>query len=341
MSFKPHSLSTGLSRRDWLRFSGAAALGSAMVLAGCKTVQVTGGSFLQPWQEQMDWTPERWRSTLTGMSELGCDSLFLQWVGIEGESMQQWDARGRMLQRLLDEAAKLGIGVHIGLPYNENWWNAITQSDAQVASYLNEIGQNSIAYMRSVSWQEHMAFAGWYIPYEIEQYDWGRSPERMEMLAQWLKQLSDVAIETSGAEPSVSTYYSEMATGQQLADLWNYLLDRVIIRPMIQDGVGVNGMKNYENLEPLRQMLLKRNASFDLIVELFEMKPGAANMVGEFQAQTASIQRLRSQWDIAQNYGSRRIVAFALEPWASQDTPEGAQLRNEWKSTMRAQMQKP
>lgn len=310
-----------------------------MVLAGCKTVQVTGGSFLQPWQEHMNWTPERWRSVLTGMHELGCDSLFLQWVGIEGESAQQWDARGRMLQRLLDEAAKLGIYVHIGLPYNENWWTAITQSDAQVANYLQTIGQNCIHYMRSVTWQKHSAFGGWYIPYEIEQYDWGRTQARVDMITTWLKGLSDVAIETSGREPSVSTYFSEMGTGQQLANMWSYILDRVIIRPMIQDGVGVSGMKNYDNLEPLRQMLLKRGANFDLIVELFEMKPNAANVTGQFQAQTASLERLRSQWEIAQGYGSRRIVAFALEPWASQDSPEGAQLRSVWKNTMRTQQQ--
>ena len=121
------------------------------------------------------------------------------------------------LQRLLDEAAKLGMYVHIGLPYNENWWTAITQSDAQVANYLQTIGQNCINYMRSVTWQKHSAFGGWYIPYEIEQYDWGRTQARVDMITTWLKGLSDVAIETSGREPSVSTYFSEMGTGQQLA----------------------------------------------------------------------------------------------------------------------------
>ncbi|QIL82150.1 DUF4434 domain-containing protein [Diaphorobacter sp. HDW4A] len=337
MSPKSHITSNGLSRRDWLRFSGAAALGGAMILAGCKTTQMTGGSFLQPWQEHMDWTNARWRNVLSGMKDLGCDSLFLQWVGIEGESLDKWDARGRMLQRLMDEAAKLGMGVHIGLPYNENWWAVIAQSDADVANYLQNIAANSIAYMRSVTWPKHPAFAGWYIPYELEQYDFGRSQARLEMVAGWLKQLSDVAIETSGREPSVSTYYSVMGTPEQLATMWSYILDRVILRPMIQDGVGVHGMKNYANLEPLHQMLLKRGANFDLIVELFEMKQGAANVVGEFDAQTAGLERLRSQWNVAQAYGSKRVVAFALEPWASQDTAEGVQLRNVWKSTMRAQ----
>ena len=119
--------------------------------------------------------------------------------------------------------------------------------------------------------------------------------------------------------------------------MWSYLLDRVVIRPMIQDGVGVQGIDNYANLEPLYQMLLRRGAYFDLVVELFERKPGTANLVGEFQAQTASIERLRAQWDVARNYGAERIIAFALEPWASQDTAEGRALRSVWKLGLRAQ----
>ncbi|QNP50314.1 DUF4434 domain-containing protein [Diaphorobacter aerolatus] len=332
MSIFSQSISSRhFSRRDWLRVTGITAAGGALALAGCKSTQMVGGTFLQPWQEHMDWKPERWRSVLTGMVELGCDSLFLQWVGIEGEASRTWEARGRMLQTLLDEAGKVGLGVNIGLPYNERWWDEIDKSDInEVSGYMQSIGRNSIDYMRSVTWQKHPAFEGWYIPYEIEQYHWGPA-QRRELLAQWLKPLSEVAIETSGHEPAISTYYSEMASPELLAQLWSHLLDRVRVRPMIQDGVGVHGMNNYANLEPLHQMLLKRAAPFDLVVELFERLPATANMRGQFQARTAAVTRLRDQWKVAQGYGAQRVVAFALEPWASQNTPEGVALRSVWK----------
>lgn len=338
MSFDTPVFFTGLSRRDWLRVSGATGLFGTLMLAGCKGPPPTGGTFLQAWNDQINWTSERWRSVLSGMYELGCESIFLQWVGLEGETMPQWDARGRMLQLLLDESQSVGMNVHIGLLYNQNWWDAIDQTDdGMVAGYLQNIGQNCINYMRSVTWSQHPAFAGWYIPYELEQYHWGQSPQRLAMLASWLKSLADVVVETSGREPTVSTYYSEMASPESLAQMWSYLLDRVVIRPMIQDGVGVQGIDNYAKLEPLHQMLLRRGAYFDLVVELFERKPDAANLVGQFQAQTASVDRLRAQWNVAQNYNARRIVAFALEPWASQDTPEGRQLRSVWKFDPRVQ----
>ncbi len=305
-----------------------------MSLSGCSNPQLTGGTFLQPWQEHMNWPLERWRSVLAGNKELGCSSLFLQWVALEGESSTAWDARGRMLQTLLDESARLGIGVHIGLPYNQNWWTAIDQSNPdQVYNYMQMIGQSAVAYMRSVNWQQHAAFAGWYVPYELEQYNWART-SRIDIVADWLKMLSDVSIETCGREPTVSTYFSEIAEPQALANMWDYLLDRAVVRPMVQDGVGVHGLGNYQNLEPLHQALLRRGAYFDLVVELFERDAGAANVAGAFSAHTANLQRLRSQWGTAQGYGAQRIVAFALEPWASQDTPTGKELRKVWKASM-------
>ena len=332
MLFDSTLFSLNLSRREWLRLSNAAALGGTLALSGCGGGAMTGGTFLQAWNDQLDWTRRRWSSELKGMIELGCTTLFLQWVGLEGESSEQWSRRGRMLQLLMEEAAKQGVSVHLGLPYNQNWWSAIHQADDRlVAGYLQMIGTNCVNYMSSVTWQRLPAFAGWYIPYEVEQYHWGQTQPRLEMLAGWLRSLSEVAFQTSGRAPTISTYCSEMASPDSLASMWAYLLDYVSVHPMIQDGVGVLGLDNYARLEPLRQMLMRRGARFDLVVELFERKPGTANLVGEFQAQTASIERLRAQWDVARNYGAERIIAFALEPWASQDTAEGRTLRSAWK----------
>ncbi len=284
----------------------------------------------------MNWSPEQWRKSLTGMRELGCEEVFLQWVGIEGESNATWDARGRMLGTLMNEAAGLGMGVHLGLPYNDNWWNAIPENNDAVYAYLQGIGQHCASYMRSVTWQKSPAFRGWYIPYELEQYHWG-SAARIDMLTGWLGALSNVCVETSGREPTISTYHSEMGSPEVLAQMWSVILDRVRIHPMLQDGVGVHGIGNYANLEPLHQMLLRRGASFDLIVELFERLPTSANLVGEFQARSASYNRLMSQWHAAKDYGAKRVVAFAVEPWVSQDTAEGQQLRKAWRATLQQQ----
>ena len=333
MPIDPQLSSPGLSRRHWLSLT---VVGGALTLVGCRDVPVVGATFLQPWQDHLHWPPQRWRRALADMAELECEELFLQWVGLEGESEKMWAARGTMLQSLMDEAATAGIGVHLGLPYNQNWWNVIPQKDdAVITQFLQATGSHCASYMRSVTWNRHPAFRGWYIPYELEQYHWGSSP-RLEMLSAWLKGFSDVSIETCGREPTVSTYYSELASSDMLAQMWSVLLDQVIIRPMVQDGVGVHGIDNYVNLEPLHQMLLKRGANFDLIVELFERLPTSANLVGQFRARTAGFDRLRSQWDVALNYGAKRIVAYALEPWVSQDSDEGKQLRNAWRSALPA-----
>ncbi|QNN59388.1 DUF4434 domain-containing protein [Diaphorobacter ruginosibacter] len=312
----------------------ASAMGSTLALLGCDGTMAVGGSFLQPWDEHLGWSRERWGQSLSGMRELGCEEVFLQWVGLEGEPQPAWDARAPMVQMLLDQAAEQGMGVHLGLPYNEAWWKVIHQPDLdRLADFLRATGAHGTSYMQSVSWPGHAAFRGWYIPYELEQYHWG-SAARIAMLVPWLKGLSDAAIATSGREPSVSTYSSEMESGELLAQVWSVLLDHVVVRPMLQDGVGVHGIANYERLEPLHRMLLRRGTGFDLIVEVFERLPDAANMPGEFRARPASFERLQAQWGIAREYGARRIVAYALDPWVTGASEESARLRSAWRAAM-------
>ena len=107
------------------------------------------------------------------------------------------------------------------------------------------------------------------------------------------------------------------------------------IRDRVQDGVGVAGLRNYEALAPLQQMLLERRAPFDLIVELFEQLPPTRPDGSDFQARTASFERVRRQWDVARDYGAQRVVAFAIDPWVLNDTPEARQLLREWKAAAR------
>jgi hypothetical protein len=236
---------------------------------------------------------------------------------------------------LLDICTELGMGVHLGLPYDERWWKQINLSNAAgPAPYLAHIAEQGASHMYASTWPRHAAFRGWYIPYELEQYHWA-APERVELLVSALQPLAQAAAATSGQVPGISTYFSQLQTLGSLPTLWSILLDRVSLRPMVQDGVGVAGLRNYEALAPLQQMLLERRAPFDLIVELFEQLPPTRPDGSDFQARTASFERVRRQWDVARDYGAQRVVAFAIDPWVLNDTPEARQLLREWKAAAR------
>ncbi|GLU34508.1 hypothetical protein Busp01_43500 [Trinickia caryophylli] len=302
-------------------------------LAGCKHSPVTGGSFIQLWLAHLAWPREKWQSRLAATRALGCDEIFVQWVGVEGERDAAWAAPDTLLRLILDESDALGMGVHLGLTYDERWWTAIAAADdATVAGFLNETGARARTGMSNAPWVSHSAFRGWYIPYELEQYSWA-SPVRLDMLSNWLSGLSTAAIGSCGHEPTISTYRSALPSNNTLADMWSTLLDRVDIHPMIQDGAGVAGLENYRGLQPLHDMLVERRARFDLILELFEQLPPARSGTG-FSAKTAPYSRVEAQWDIARDYGAQRVVAFAIDPWVLDDTPEAEALRQRWLSAL-------
>ncbi|CAB5711587.1 Uncharacterised protein [Delftia tsuruhatensis] len=322
-----------LSRREFLGAGIAAACAS---LTGCAASAPVSGSFLQPWRSHLDMPREQWRQRLVATQALGCRELFVQWSGLAGDAQSDsWMLADTQIADLLDICAELGMGVHLGLPYDERWWKQISFTNAAgPAPYLSHIAEQGVNHMYASIWPRHGAFRGWYIPYELEQYHWA-APERIELLVGALQPMAQAAVATTGQLPTISTYFSQLQTLGSLATLWSILLDRISLHPMVQDGVGVAGLRNYEALAPLQQMLLERRAPFDLIVELFEQLPPTRPDGSDFRARAASFDRVRQQWDVARDYGAQRVVAFAIDPWVLGDTPEARQLLRDWKSAAR------
>lgn len=316
------------------RLLQAAALAACLPLAACTSPPNIGGSFVQLWRSHLEWTREQWHERLAATHALGCKEIFVQWTGIDGEPDNTWLAPDALIRTLLDESAALGMGVHLGVPYDERWWTAIgTPDDASLGAFLQRTGQNAASYMQGAAWPKHAAFRGWYLPYELEQYDWA-APARLDALAAWLGGMSAVAKATSGQTPTISTYYSRLPTPGTLAGMWSTLLDRVSLHPMIQDGVGVAGMSNYAALAPLHDMLVARGAPFDLILELFEELPSEKNDGTTFDAKAAEFSRVKRQWEVAKDYGATRVVAFAIDPWVLDDTPGSKALLREWRAAL-------
>jgi len=316
------------------RLLQAAALAACLPIAACATPPDIGGSFVQLWRSHLDWTPAQWRERLTATHALGCKEIFVQWVGIDGEPDNTWMAPNALIRTILDVCATLRMGVHLGVPYDERWWTAIDDAQADgLDAYLQRTGKRATAYMQNTAWPKHSAFRGWYLPYELEQYHWA-TPSRIDKLSAWLSPMADIALATSGHPPTISTYFSQLPTPGTLVDLWGTLHDRVQLHPMIQDGVGVAGMSNYAALTPLFAMLKARGASFDIIIELFESLPTEKNDGTDFDAKVADFARVRRQCEMAAQFGATRLVAFAIDPWVLDDTPGSKALLRDWKAAL-------
>lgn len=309
------------------------ALATVLPLSG-SAVRPGGfkATFLQLWTAHLELPLESWRSHFSASRNLGCDEIILQWVGVDnGETA--WRMPDRLLSHLFDVCDELGLGLKVGLPYDERWWKVLQASELSVlASFLEKTGTICADYIARSEWPRRAAFRGWYIPYELEQHSWVRG-DRRTLLLQWLLAISSSCARTAPQfVPAISTYLSRLPSSGTLSDLWSEIVNDVHLYPMIQDGVGISGLSNYVGLEPLRKVFRSQAVEFDLIIELFTETPAQPGQSSRFTAQSARYSRVHTQLQIAENYGARRVVAFAIDPWMTGDNPAARRLLRSWRA---------
>lgn len=307
---------------------------SLFLVGGCKPNPVpreqVSGTFLQLWPEHAGFSADEWDRRFGLLRTLGYREVIVQWVGKEG-GKNDWQMPDEAMNRLFDAAEIHEFGVQVGLPHNDRWNTVLTSGAGREAgAFFDETRQTVRVYVDESGWPERQGFRGWYIPYEIEQYSWSDASRRTQ-LAQWLADLALLLEENAGVPPTISTYFSQLHSPLSLDDLWAQLLDGANLRPMVQDGVGVAGLKNFDNLEPLRSLLIDRNIRWDLIIELFEELPSAKQDGSTFRARSAAFSRVSRQLEIARHYGADSIVAFAADPYLIGPSPQAKALLEHWK----------
>jgi hypothetical protein len=98
-------------------------------LAACAPPLSLNATFLQLWRSHLDLSPDDWRVRLSAYRRLGCREIFLQWVGLEGGRPDDWMVPDAVLRLIFDEAERQGLGVHVGLPYDQRWWDVLASQD--------------------------------------------------------------------------------------------------------------------------------------------------------------------------------------------------------------------
>ena len=315
-------------RRKFLWASSLAALGLGLNLTGCSpnTMQMTG-TFFQPWFDHLSWSKETWRTKFVQTKELGVRDITIQWVG-EQSAVKNWRLPDETLKYIFDLAEELNLKIRLGLPYDSRWWQILgSKTDKPLLAFLTQTKEKMAEFIAQSRWQIRPAFLGWYIPYEIEQYSWSASSRR-NLLVEWLGRIVDLSRAASNHTVAISTYQSAMASEASLADLWGRIIKDVALRPMIQDGAGVEGITNYARLEPLRDLFNREHITFDLVLELFEQDNHQSHV--NFKARSASVKRIEQQLKLASSFGAEQLVSFALEPYVLGDSAEARLLFKNW-----------
>lgn len=306
----------------------APALAALAGLPGCSLPEQVDGTFLQPWRDHQNWTATDWQRSMKLARRAGCRQLVVQWSGILGGPDGDWQLSDVSLAMLFNAADQAGINVRVGLPFEHRWWQVISADEVQLRDFFAASLERARAWLGQSSLPRQQRFAGWYLPYELEQYHWAE-PARLQLLVGWLHEMQQVTI-ARGGDCAISTYFSQLQTEGTLVGLWQHVLDGTTLRPMVQDGIGVAGQGNQQALAPLLALFKQRGVAFDAIVELFRQLPPPAGNESQFHAESADFARIQQQLEWARASGAGNVLVYALEPWLSQDTPQAKALRRAW-----------
>lgn len=302
MEEKPLISPSRLTRRSLL----------AAPLAGRPRGGLFRGTFLQPWARHLDWTAEQWEELLDALAVLGCEEIVFQWCRYDDIDYAP------LATRLLGLARARGMRLLIGLPYSSQWWKRI---GADAAQALEEVAAGARSFADSGEarrWRRHGAFAGWYLPQEIDDDHWF-APARRRLLAAALDGMA------GPFRPLAASGFTNRAhPAAELAAFWGELAARRrLARVLFQDGIGAGKMTLAAwpaYLEALRSRLGRR---LDVVVEIFESRPTEAG----FEAVPAPQDRIRRQAELARRVTRRAPLCFSLPDYATpQAGPAAAEL---------------
>lgn len=325
----PNAPASPLRRRLLKAAVLAPTVAALASLPGCSLPEQVDGTFLQPWLDHQNWSAADWQRSMELAQRAGCRDLVVQWSGILGGAEGDWQLSEASFGMLFNAADHAGINVRVGLPFEQRWWKAISGDQTELQAFLDESLQRARTWLSQSTLTRQRRFAGWYLPYELEQYHWADAA-RSQLLVGWLRGLQQAAV-ARGGDCAISTYFSRLPTEGNLVTLWQNVLDGTALRPMVQDGIGVAGADNHLALAPLLAFFKQRGVAFDAIVELFHELPMIGGDGTQFQGVSADFERVQQQLEWARNTGAAKVLVYALEPWLTQDTPQAQALRRAWR----------
>ncbi|MCI5123284.1 MAG: DUF4434 domain-containing protein [Candidatus Electrothrix sp. AR5] len=267
-------------------------------------------------------TQEKWDQQMRNLTDLGCDTLVLQYslkvqevaTGIDTSSFypslltwtSDWGSTGskqeNCIPRALEAAVRQGIDVYIGLYYEDKgWW---TSSDE---SYLTRQKDRCIAVFKELEnlYGNNSCVKGYYLPHEIARYYWKKPADRKRLTSNFLKPLTTFLHSESNKKLMVSPFFNhELESPTELRDFWQELLKDWtpdIIVP--QDGIGakhatVDDVGSY--LEAIQQAVVAEKIDFWVNIELF--KESGTGL-------PATILRVKKQLSAVPT-GTKKIIAY-------------------------------
>ena len=283
------------------------------------TPKALTGTFVQLFGKD-DWSEAQWDEFLTEIKDLGMNTLIVQYTAFKNASNNiTWfnsantftaTKSKHTLERVLASAQRKGIEVHIGLHFDDTYW----QHQTDVA-WLQTQANYCIAIAEEIQAQfgTHVAFKGWYIPHEPEPNAYNTDEKVRLFREQFIDRISNRLHQLNNKPVSIAAFWnSSLSTPEQLQHFMAELSKSNLQIIMLQDGVGaqhvtLNRLANY--YEAAQRGLFEENKNYKGVfwsdLETF------ASPNGEYPFHPATFDRVKQQLETALSIPKvSKIVSF-------------------------------
>lgn len=283
------------------------------------TPKALTGTFVQLFGKD-DWSEAQWDEFLTEIKDLGMNTLIVQYTAFKNASNNiTWfnsantftaTKSKHTLERVLASAQRKGIEVHIGLHFDDNYW----QHQTDVA-WLQTQANYCITIAEEIQAQfgTHVAFKGWYIPHEPEPNAYNTNEKVRLFREHFVDRISNRLHQLNNKPVSIAAFWnSSLSTPEQLQHFMAELSKSNLQIIMLQDGVGAqhvtfNRLANY--YEAAQRGLFEENKNYKGVfwsdLETF------ASPNGQYPFEPATFDRVKQQLETALSIKKvSKIVSF-------------------------------
>lgn len=283
------------------------------------TPKALTGTFLQLFGKD-NWSEAQWDEFLTEIKDLGMNTLIVQYTAFKNASNNiTWfnsantftaTKSKHTLERVLASAQRKGIEVHIGLHFDDTYW----QHQTDVA-WLQTQANYCIAIAEEIQAQfgTHVAFKGWYIPHEPEPNAYNTDEKVRLFREHFVDRISNRLHQLNNKPVSIAAFWNNsLSTPEQLQHFMAELSKSNLQIVMLQDGVGAQHV-TLERLasyyEAAQRGLFEENKNYKGVfwsdLETF------ASPNGEYPFHPATFDRVKQQLETALSIPKvSKIVSF-------------------------------
>ena len=283
------------------------------------TPKALTGTFVQLFGKD-NWSEAQWDEFLTEIKDVGMNTLIVQYTAFKNpyNNITWFNSANTFttikskhtLERVLASAQRKGIEVHIGLHFDDTYW----QHQTDVA-WLQTQANYCIVIAEEIQAQfgTHVAFKGWYIPHEPEPNAYNTDEKVRLFREHFVDRISNRLHQLNNKPVSIAAFWnSSLSTPEQLQHFMAELSKSNLQIIMLQDGVGaqhvtLNRLANY--YEAAQRGLFEENKNYKGVfwsdLETF------ASPNGEYPFHPATFDRVKQQLETALSIPKvSKIVSF-------------------------------